>query len=93
MDKDNSKKSIRKKLEEVESELKAVERKKKHLLHKEQAKRKYEERRKRAHRLIETGALAEKYFEIHNLSISEREELFNMFSEFIKANKPNKYKK
>lgn len=50
-------------------------------------------RKDRARRLIETGALAEKYFEIHNLTIEEREELFKIFSSFIQKNKPNKYKK
>jgi hypothetical protein len=50
-------------------------------------------RKERTRRLIETGALAEKYFEIHNLSISEREELFKMFANFVKANKPNHLKK
>lgn len=50
-------------------------------------------RKERARRLIETGALAEKYFEITNLDISEREDLFKIFSSFIKANKPNHLKK
>lgn len=49
-------------------------------------------RKERARRLIETGALAEKYFEITNLDISEREDLFKIFSSFIKANKPNHLK-
>ena len=50
-------------------------------------------RKDRARRLIETGALAEKYFELDNLSVIEREELFKMFASFVNANKPNKYKK
>jgi len=51
------------------------------------------ERKKRANRLIQTGALAEKYFEIYQLSIEEREELFKMFADYINAKKPNKFKK
>lgn len=51
------------------------------------------ERKKRANRLIQTGALAEKYFEIEKLSIEERESLFKIFSEYIKANTPSKFKK
>jgi len=50
-------------------------------------------RKDRARRLIETGALAEKYFEISNLSLEEREELFQVFQSFILANKPLKFKK
>ncbi|WP_430510699.1 hypothetical protein [Gottfriedia solisilvae] len=53
----------------------------------------YEERKRRANRLIQTGALVEKYFELDNLNIEEREELFATFSNFIKANKPSKLKK
>jgi urocanate hydratase len=48
-------------------------------------------RRKRARRLIETGALIEKYFDIdESISIEEREEIFKMFSEFVKKNKPER---
>lgn len=50
-------------------------------------------RKERARRLIETGALAEKYFEIENLSIPEREELFRMFSAPIVKKKNEKFKK
>jgi len=51
------------------------------------------ERKARARRLIETGALAEKYFELDNLNLDEREELFKMFATFINSNKPAKLKK
>lgn len=50
-------------------------------------------RKDRARRLIQTGALAEKYFDLTNLTIEEREELFKIFSAFINANKPMKFKK
>ncbi|MED0649897.1 hypothetical protein P9246_10850 [Aeribacillus pallidus] len=51
------------------------------------------ERKKRANRLIQTGALAEKYFELGSLSIEEREELFKIFANYINTNKPLKFKK
>ena len=50
-------------------------------------------RKERARRLIETGALAEKYFEMDHLTLAEREELFKTFSTFINSNKPKKFKK
>jgi hypothetical protein len=51
----------------------------------------YEERKKRTRRLIQTGALAEKYFNIEHLSIEDREAIFSMFAEYIKTNAPEKY--
>lgn len=83
----------REKLEKVNEEYELLLKRKKHLQTQMKNKIKNEERKKRARRLIETGALAEKYFEIHSLSIDEREELFKMFSSFIKANKPKKFQK
>ncbi|AOZ94884.1 hypothetical protein [Paenibacillus crassostreae] len=50
------------------------------------------ERKQRANRLIQTGALAEKYFGIEHLSIDQREELFKIFSDFISKNTPTKFK-
>lgn len=49
-------------------------------------------RKKRAHRLITKGALLEKYFDARNLSADETEELLKMFSQYVNANKPAKYK-
>ncbi|GAA5661390.1 hypothetical protein ABEV12_09910 [Geobacillus stearothermophilus] len=51
------------------------------------------ERKKRAYRLIQTGALAEKYFELEHLTIPEREELFKIFANYINEKKPDKFKK
>jgi len=50
-------------------------------------------RKKRTRRLIEKGALLEKYFEIDYLTVEETEEFLKIFSEYIKANKPNKFQK
>lgn len=78
-------------LDRVTQEYETLLRRKKHLKSQMEIKIKNEERKKRANRLIQTGALAEKYFDIHSLSISEREELFKIFSPFIKANKPKRF--
>lgn len=51
------------------------------------------ERKQRASRLIQTGALAEKYFGIEHLSIEKREELFKIFADFISKNTPEKYRR
>ena len=50
-------------------------------------------RKKRTKRLIEKGALLEKYFEIDYLTVEETEEFLKVFSEYIKAKKPNKFQK
>lgn len=51
------------------------------------------ERKKRANRLIQKGALLEKYFDSDHLSVEETEELLSVFSNYINSNKPNKFKK
>ncbi|MCJ8223737.1 DUF3847 domain-containing protein [Bacillus sonorensis] len=74
------------------NELKKIKQKKERLLH--QINRENEKKRKeRAHRLIQKGALLEKYFEADNLSISETEELLKMFSDFVVSKKPDHLKK
>lgn len=50
------------------------------------------ERKKRANRLIQTGALVEKYFKCEHLSMEEREELLKTFSDYVNHNKPDKFK-
>lgn len=45
------------------------------------------DRKARARRLIQKGALLEKYFEIEELSIEETEKLLERFSSFVKKNK------
>lgn len=49
------------------------------------------ERKKRANRLIQKGALVEKYFESEDLSIDETEDLLKIFSDYVNSNKPDKY--
>ncbi|WP_073945505.1 hypothetical protein [Streptococcus salivarius] len=51
------------------------------------------ERRKRTHKLIQKGALLEKYFDIKHLSVQETEALLKIYSDYIKSNMPSKFKK
>ncbi|WP_279145802.1 hypothetical protein [Clostridium tyrobutyricum] len=50
-----------------------------------------EERKKYTRLLIETGKLAEKYFNIEHLNIEEREKLFSIFADYIKDTAPKKF--
>lgn len=50
-------------------------------------------RKQRANRLINKGALLEKYFESEELSVEETEELLKIFSVYVNENKPSKFKK
>lgn len=77
----------------IDQEIKDLERIRKNLKDSLKPKTNNNYRKERANRLIQTGALAEKYFEIHNLSVDEREELFKTFANFIKSNKPTNLKK
>ncbi|WP_205347860.1 hypothetical protein [Staphylococcus aureus] len=53
----------------------------------------FNDRKQRTRRLIQKGALLEKYFECENLSPEETEELLKVFANYINSNKPNKFKK
>lgn len=50
-------------------------------------------RKERANRLINKGALLEKYFECEGMSIEETEELLKTFSSYVNENKPLKFKR
>lgn len=52
-----------------------------------------QDRKGRTRLLIQTGALCEKYFEIEDLTLPEREEFFTLFSSYVKANIPSQFKK
>ncbi|MED3080191.1 hypothetical protein, partial [Bacillus wiedmannii] len=54
---------------------------------------KQHDRKKRTKRLIETGALCEKYFDMYHMTIEDREEVFKIFSNYIQANTPNRFHK
>ena len=76
-------------ISDIDKRISQLEERKKYILR----LTKERERKKRAHRLIQTGALAEKYFELEHLSIEEREELFKIFANLINRKKPKKFKK
>lgn len=50
-------------------------------------------RKERTRRLIQKGALLEKYFDCDNLSIDETESLLKIFADYVNDKKPEKYKK
>lgn len=78
-------------IKNIDNELKMLKKRKSDLLKEVSYKSQQVYRKERARRLIETGALAEKFFELEGLTIVEREELFKTFSTFVIANKPKKY--
>ena len=51
------------------------------------------ERKKRTRRLIQKGALLEKYFDLSHLSVEETEEVLKIFSSYVRGNLPQRYKK
>lgn len=59
----------------------------------ELVREKERERKRRAHRLIQKGALLEKYLDIEHLEVEDTEELLKIFSSFLKEKIPEKYKK
>lgn len=79
-------------IKSINEELNSLKKRKSELKKQMEYSKKENTRRERAKRLIQTGALCENYFELHGLSIEEREELFKIFSDFIISNKPIKFK-
>ena len=51
------------------------------------------ERKIRTRKLIQKGALLDKYFETESLSANETESLLKTFAKYVNSNKPEKYKK
>ncbi|MCK1995472.1 DUF3847 domain-containing protein [Peribacillus muralis] len=49
-------------------------------------------RKKRTRRLIQVGALSEKYFDLYTNDLNEIEDIFSQFSLYVKSNKLNKHK-
>ncbi|VDG18632.1 hypothetical protein (plasmid) [Lactobacillus plantarum] [Lactiplantibacillus mudanjiangensis] len=49
-------------------------------------------RKARSRRLIQKGALLEKYFQADKLSVEQTEELLKMFADYVNAHKPSKFK-
>ena len=76
-------------IDKIELKIKTLEEKKKAI----EKSSHIQDRKNRTRLLIQTGALCEKYFDIEDLLLSQREEVFNLFSSYIKNNIPIKYKK
>jgi len=72
---------------ELQETVRHLRQKKKRLENEVLRKVSWEKRKVRTKRLIETGALAEKYFGLEELTIEQREKVFQTFSEFVKKNK------
>lgn len=80
-------------LDEVNKKLNELKARKKTLAREVKYQDSIEKRKQRTRRLVHTGALAEKYFKIEHLTIEQREEVFKIFSPYIKQNMPNKFTK
>ena len=72
---------------DLKEKITQLQQKKKLLENETRRKLNWEKRKARTKRLIETGALAEKYFGIEDFTIEQREKVFRTFSEFVKKNK------
>ncbi|WP_394189531.1 hypothetical protein [Paenisporosarcina quisquiliarum] len=75
---------------ELQEKVKSLQQKKKRLENEALRKVSWENRKARTKRLIETGALAEKYFGLEELSVEDREKVFQMFSGFVKSKRVEK---
>lgn len=71
---------------ELKQRITELKRKKNRLQNEAKRRASWEQRKARTKRLIETGALAEKYFGLEKLSVAEREKVFQTFSAFVKGN-------
>ncbi|MDX1805395.1 MAG: hypothetical protein R3267_00035 [Paenisporosarcina sp.] len=70
---------------ELKEKVMGLQQKKKRLANEAMRKVSWENRKARTKRLIETGALAEKYFGLEELSVEDREKVFQTFSAFVKS--------
>ena len=72
---------------DLKEKITKLQHKKQRLENETKRKLRWENRKARTKRLIETGALAEKYFGVEDYTIEQREKVFQTFSEFVKKNK------
>ena len=70
---------------ELEEKVKGLQQKKKRLANEAMRKISWENRKARTKRLIETGALAEKYFGLEELSVDDREIVSQPLAAFVKS--------
>lgn len=71
--------------QELKKQITDLQKKKQQLQNETQRRASWEQRKVRTKRLIETGALAEKYFGMEDFTIEQREKIFQTFSEFVKS--------
>lgn len=81
------------KLVQQKNELEKKIQKKEMLIKQKQFYESNKEHKLRTRKLIQKGALLDKYFDIDNLSVDDTESLLKTFAEYVKFNKPKKYKK
>lgn len=73
------------KSQELNEQITELKRKKNRLQNETKRRASWEQRKLRTKRLIETGALAEKYFGLEEFTLEQREKIFQTFSEFVKG--------
>ncbi|EQC0678398.1 TPA: hypothetical protein ACUWRN_002947 [Listeria monocytogenes] len=71
-------------IEKIDKQIEKLKKQSKAIV-KQQSK---EERKQRTRNLIQSGALAEKYFNIQHLSLEQKEIIFKMFSDYVNENIP-----
>lgn len=76
------------KSKELNEQITELKKKKNQLQNETKRRASWEQRKLRTKRLIETGALAEKYFGLEEFTIEQREKIFQTFSDFIKRKFP-----
>lgn len=76
-------------IEKIEQKIRKLERDKKILA----SSIKTMKRKERTRRLIQIGALSEKYFDLYHNNLNDIEEIFSQFSSYVKAKKLDKHKK
>lgn len=76
------------KSKELNQQITELKKKKNQLQNETKRRASWEQRKLRTKRLIETGALAEKYFGLEEFTIEQREKIFQTFSDFIKRKFP-----
>ncbi|MBL1227225.1 hypothetical protein IW510_19030 [Enterococcus sp. BWR-S5] len=83
---------MEKKLEEIRRERERADREFKSLIYQQKLADSKQERRERTHRIATKGAMLEKYFDCESYSFDDTEELLKTFANFVKENRPKKFK-
>lgn len=83
---------IDKELTKIDTDIIKLKNKHKNIINKAINKQSKEERKNRTRRLIQIGALTEKYFDCYNISVDDAEELLKIFSSYVISKKPDKFK-